>query len=66
MPSSETRALSSIEPQEFTELLRSGRAADLKTLAKRLSEHAACSRKGARRDQAARGVATSKDPRVKK
>jgi hypothetical protein len=65
-PPPETRAISSIDTREFSDLLRSGRAADLKTLAKRLSEHAACSRKGARREPAARGASNSKGRGVTK
>ena len=41
MPSSETRALASIDPREFSDLLRSGGKKDLETLARKLSEHAA-------------------------
>jgi hypothetical protein len=40
-PPSETRRLASIDPQEFSDLLRGGRKKDLETLARRLSEHAA-------------------------
>jgi hypothetical protein len=43
MPPSETRAISSIDPREFSDLLLSGRKRDLKTLADRLSEHARAS-----------------------
>jgi hypothetical protein len=40
-PPSETRRLASIDPQEFSDLLRGGRKKDLEMLARRLSEHAA-------------------------
>jgi len=40
-PPSETRSLSSIDPREFSDLLRGGSKKDLETLARRLSEHAA-------------------------
>ena len=65
-PRSETRAISSIDTKEFSDLLRSGHAADLKTLAKRLSEHAACFRKETPRDRAAKGAHGSKGRRVTK
>jgi hypothetical protein len=38
---SETRSLPSIDPREFSDLLRGGGKKDLETLARRLSEHAA-------------------------
>src|SRR5258707_11050402 len=40
MPPSETRAISSIDAREFSDLLVSGRTKDLKILAGRLSQHA--------------------------
>jgi hypothetical protein len=40
-PPPETRSLPSIDPREFSDLLRAGRKKDLETLARRLSEHAA-------------------------
>jgi hypothetical protein len=42
-PSPETSLLSSIDPQEFSDLLLNGRKRDLKTLADRLGEHARAS-----------------------
>jgi hypothetical protein len=39
-PSPETRMMSSIDPNEFSNLLVSGRKTDLQVLARRLSEHA--------------------------
>jgi hypothetical protein len=39
MPPSETRAISSIDAREFSDLLVSGRTEDLKILAGRLSQH---------------------------
>ena len=43
MPPSETRAISSIDAREFSDLLVSGRTKDLKILADRLSQHARAS-----------------------
>jgi hypothetical protein len=43
MPPSETRAISSIDAREFSDLLVSGRTKDLKILAGRLSQHARAS-----------------------
>jgi hypothetical protein len=43
MPPSETRAISSIDAREFSDLLVSGRTKDLKILASRLSQHARAS-----------------------
>jgi hypothetical protein len=43
MPPSETRAISSIDAREFSDLLVSGRTRDLKILADRLSQHARAS-----------------------
>ena len=42
-PPSETRAISSIDAREFSDLLVSGRTKDLKILAGRLSQHARAS-----------------------
>jgi hypothetical protein len=39
-PPAETRSLPSIDPREFSDLLRGGRKKDLETLARKLSEHA--------------------------
>jgi hypothetical protein len=66
MPPPETRAISSIDTREFSDLLRSGRKNDLETLARRLSEHTARSRKAAQRDPAKRGASSSKGPGVTK
>ena len=63
-PPSETRAISSIDTREFSDLLRSGRKKDLETLARRLSQHTAQPKEGARRDPSARGVSSSKGPGV--
>jgi hypothetical protein len=43
MPPPETRAISSIDAREFSDLLVSGRTKDLKILADRLSQHARAS-----------------------
>jgi uncharacterized protein YjiS (DUF1127 family) len=53
----ETRALSSIDPREFSDLLRGRRKNDLQTLARKLSEHAAAS--NARRADGAPGQSVS-------
>jgi hypothetical protein len=55
-PSPETRLMSSIDPHEFSDLLVSGRKADLEVLARKLSEHAQNPHQKITRKPAARDI----------
>jgi hypothetical protein len=65
-PSPGSHSISSIDPQEFSDLLGSGRKTDLETLAKRLSEHHQRSRVKIRAKRMGQGAANSKGTGVAK
>jgi hypothetical protein len=65
-PPPETRTLSSIDPREFSDLLRGGRKKDLETLARRLSEHAAPSNAKRPARPIGRDASNSKGPGLTK
>jgi hypothetical protein len=65
-PGSETRAISSIDPREFSDLLKSGRKQDLKTLAERLSQHACSAGRTIQTKPKGKQVGNSKGPGLAK
>jgi hypothetical protein len=65
-PSPEARLISSIDPDEFSDLIGSGRKKDLQTLAERLSDHHRRSGVKGAAKQAGQGAAASKGTGIRK